>query len=184
MWHIYCQIFVHWIHIILYVPSLGYSPFPFQLYNHISHHSSTLLVTLVYPIVVIVVVYMDEENDCRSVYNDDLEEGDLYMVKSDSWDGGSSWAERRPAECSTSFNFGDRLVVIRLAKRWCDEEFNDPFMAVYDNCHGTREKLVVSFDLYMWVSRWNKDYIIKFNSMQLKTFVSTWHNLTMCFYGN
>lgn len=90
---------------------------------------------------------MDVEGDCaRYIRNDNMEEGDIYKVMSDAWEGASSWA-RKPAECSTNFNFGDRLITVRLVKNWCDQLYSDPFLAVYDNCEGLRVSPLVSLSL-------------------------------------
>jgi len=57
--------------------------------------------------------------DCetvRPIHNNDMQEGDYYIVQSDSWHGkadpwhGTSHLARRPAECALAFNFGDRLA--------------------------------------------------------------------------
>ena len=86
---------------------------------------------------------MDDEDSCQiSVRNDDLIEGDRYLVKSDSWQGHAPWA-RRPAECTVNINFGDRLVAINLVEWWCDKLFKDPFLAIYDTCLNDRTNLLV-----------------------------------------
>ena len=88
---------------------------------------------------------MDDESNCEVfIRNDDLEEGDMYLIKSDSWQGRSPWA-RRPAECTININLGDRLLALRLVEWWCDKVFKDPFLAVYDTCLGDRSNLLVSY---------------------------------------
>jgi len=106
-------------------------------------------------------VYLDSSEsavggptDCdtvRPIRNDDMEEGDYYIVKSDSWHGradpwhGTSHLARRPAECALAFNFGDRLASMKVDEWWCHlRDVPDPFLTVYNDCGGQRRKLLVS----------------------------------------
>ena len=84
----------------------------------------------------------DDENCVNSIRNDDMAEGDVYVVKSDSWLGKSPW-NRRPAECAISANFGDRTVAVQLAEWWCEKPYREPFLAVYDACDGQKHNLLV-----------------------------------------
>ena len=94
------------------------------------------------------IVYMDDDESCEiSVRNDDLAEGDRYLVKSDSWQGHAPWA-RRPAECTVTINYGDRLVAMNIVEWWCDKMFKDPFLAVYDSCLSDRSNLLVGTQIY------------------------------------
>lgn len=87
---------------------------------------------------------MDDEDNCGQmvVTNDDLEEGDSYIVRSDSWQGRSTWS-RKPAECTIGINLGDRMVGVNLIEWWCDKVYKEPFLDIYDNCDGTRKNLLV-----------------------------------------
>lgn len=79
-------------------------------------------------------LFLDQQTDCDSVIrNDDMHGNDMYIIKSDSWEG-KSLTERMPAECGVNFNFGDRLVVVRVTILWCNELYKEPFVAVYDSC--------------------------------------------------
>jgi len=80
--------------------------------------------------------------------------GDYYIVQSDSWHGkedpwhGSSHLARRPAECALAFNFGDRLASMSVDEWWCHlRDVHDPFLAIYNNCEGQRDKLLVSWSI-------------------------------------
>ena len=97
-------------------------------------------------------VYMDDEENCmRNIRNDDMNEGDLYAVNSDSWHGESPWT-RRPAECLISTNFGDRLVAVHIGQWDCEKSQGEPFLAVYDNCNGEKTNLLVrNYDYNTWV---------------------------------
>ncbi len=91
-----------------------------------------------------IVVSLDTVTECHSyTRNDDMAEGDIYVIKSDGFHGGSDWT-RKPAECSTSFNLGDRLLAVQVVEWWCNEGYEDPFLAIYDDCHGQRSNLLVS----------------------------------------
>ena len=84
---------------------------------------------------------MDKDAQCHGfVHNDDMEEGDAYMVKTDSWEGGAP-QQRRPAECAIGFNFGDRYISVRLVQWYCNENFKDPFLVVYDDCPNRRSDI-------------------------------------------
>ena len=84
---------------------------------------------------------MDDEEQCGGTSrNDDMEEGDVYYVKSQN---GWNKDARRPAECSQNFNFGDRFISLRIVEWRCDKTFENLFLAVYDNCYGTRSHLKV-----------------------------------------
>ena len=86
---------------------------------------------------------MDIANDCRIfIDNDDMLQGDMYLVKSDTWDGGAPW-ERRPAECTSNFNLGDRLIVLDVANWWCKSAFDQPFFAMYSDCTMDDDHLLV-----------------------------------------
>ena len=91
---------------------------------------------------------MDKENCDTYVRNDDMTEGDVYVVKSDSWRGGSPWA-RRPAECSTQFNLGERMIAVNLVEWWCGKSYPDPYLEVYDDCQTNKHKLLVSKDFFL-----------------------------------
>lgn len=97
-------------------------------------------------IYVILLVYLDQEDDCEriSIRNDDLAEGDLYLIKSDRYQGGSP-EKRRPAECSLDLNFGDRYISVRLVEHWCEANYQGPFLIVYDSCNGQRSGKLVDF---------------------------------------
>ena len=96
--------------------------------------------------------------DCetvRPIHNNDMQEGDYYIVQSDSWHGkadpwhGTSHLARRPAECSLAFNFGDRLVSMSVDEWWCHlRDVHDPFLAIYNNCDGQRYGLLVSVSIF------------------------------------
>ena len=87
---------------------------------------------------------MDVANDCRLfVDNDDMLEGDMYVVKSDNWEGGAPW-ERRPAECTANFNLADRLVIVDVANWWCNDMYTEPFFSLYSDCKVDPEHLLVS----------------------------------------
>jgi len=110
---------------------------------------------------VLAAVHMDSSEsavggptDCttvRPIRNDDMQQGDYYIVQSDSWHGradpwhGTSHLARRPAECALAFNFGDRLASLSVEEWWCHlRDVHDPFLAIYDNCAGQRYGLLVS----------------------------------------
>lgn len=80
----------------------------------------------------------------QNIRNDDMNEGDMYVVKSDGWHGESPWT-RRPAECYMSTNFGDRLAAVHLVEWWCEKTEGEPFLAVYDNCNGEKTNLLVCY---------------------------------------
>jgi len=94
--------------------------------------------------------------DCgtvRPIHNNDMQEGDYYIVQSDSWHGkadpwhGTSHLARRPAECALAFNFGDRLASMTVDEWWCHlRDVHDPFLAIYNNCAGQRYGLLVSIN--------------------------------------
>ncbi|KAI0217066.1 hypothetical protein LSAT2_031019 [Lamellibrachia satsuma] len=86
---------------------------------------------------------MDDSEHCSSrlVRNDNMAEGDMYEVMSDSWDGRSRWAQR-PAECWTSFNFGDRYISVTIHEWRCRDDFRKPFLTVYDDCDGRRRNVL------------------------------------------
>ena len=93
-------------------------------------------------------VFMDDEADCdKYVRSNDMIQGDMYVVSSDPYRGGSEWA-RRPAECYRNFNLGDRLIGVRITEFWCNEGIKDPFLAIYSNCFGRREGLLVCSSLF------------------------------------
>jgi hypothetical protein len=96
-------------------------------------------------------------SECRAVRpirNDDMAEGDHYVVNSDSWLGrpdpwqGRSPLSRRPAECTLAFNLGNRIVSAVIDDWRCQAQFNDLFLAFYDDCDGHRQKLLVSMQRY------------------------------------
>ena len=92
-------------------------------------------------------VYMDETDKCERptlTINDDMSEGDMYVVISDRWHGESTWSTQLPAECTHGFNFGDRLASINVIDWRCDDALRDPFLAIYDDCDLQRRNPLVS----------------------------------------
>ena len=90
---------------------------------------------------------MDELNDCwMYLRNDNVKDGDMYVIKSDRYHGGHPEA-RRPAECLTSLYFADRAVTVRLVNWWCDQPYVAPFLAIYDDCHAQMKNLMVCFTI-------------------------------------
>ena len=86
---------------------------------------------------------MDIVNDCQLFKgSNDMQEGELYVVKSDKWEGAAPW-ERRPAECVANFNFGDRLIEIDVSNWWCKGAYKDPFFALYSDCIHDEDHLLV-----------------------------------------
>jgi len=90
------------------------------------------------------------DNDCdviRPIRNDDMSEGDYYVIKSDAFSG-RPHVTRRPFECTLAFNLGDRLVAV-VVKEWsCTQQFVQPLLAIYDDCEGRRKGLLVRTGSY------------------------------------
>ena len=90
-----------------------------------------------------------ECDQVRPMRNDDMAQGDYYVINSDSWLGrpdpwqGRSQLARRPAECTLAFNFGDRFVSASVNEWRCTVRLTDLFVAIYDNCYGHRQQLIV-----------------------------------------
>ena len=84
-------------------------------------------------------VYLDDATDCdQAKRNNDMNQGDMYIVSSDMYGGGSEWA-RRPAECTRYFNFGDRMIEVHITEFWCSDGVKNPFLAIYSTCSRRRD---------------------------------------------
>ena len=92
-------------------------------------------------------VYMDTENTCNRILNDDgLSEGESYEIKSDKKiEGGlSKWSDRQYiALCPVAIDFGDRLIAIVIERWWCEKWDTDAYLAIYSDCLGRRIGLLV-----------------------------------------
>lgn len=76
----------------------------------------------------------------------DLVEGDMFLVKSDAYNGKKT-LEQSPAECSVGFNFGGRRLSVVVVDFTCDEEYGEPVLVVYADCtisHKRSKRLVSS----------------------------------------
>ncbi|ESO12849.1 hypothetical protein HELRODRAFT_188009 [Helobdella robusta] len=95
--------------------------------------------------------YMDAsegEHSCekiRPIRNDDMSEGDFYIVKSDRYEGKSNQT-KQPSECTLAFNLGDRMMSLKVNVWWCEKPFEEPFLAIYSDCEGRRKGLLTSFN--------------------------------------
>jgi len=101
-------------------------------------------------------VYMDQSEDCDKVLTQtqDLVEGDLFIVKSDVYEGKET-TQRQPAECSVVFNFGTRHLTISVVDFTCEESFNEPMLAIYADCDAQQQsKLLVCSALFAYPHSW------------------------------
>lgn len=90
-------------------------------------------------------VSMDQTEDCHIGVrrpNNDMLEGDIFMIKSDNWNGKPS-SSRQPAECLIAFNLGNRLLSVNIKDWSCDNGLVEPYLAFYDDCAGERRNLMV-----------------------------------------
>ena len=86
----------------------------------------------------VLAVFMDV-NCGGQARNDDMSEGDFYYIEAESnHDSG-----KMPAECSQSFDFGDRFIASRVIHWACEFKTDDIFMSFYDNCYGQRQNILV-----------------------------------------
>lgn len=88
---------------------------------------------------------MDQKEDCGQVRRPkhDVVEGDVFVVRSDGYNGKGTQDQRQPAECSVGFNFGDRLLSVSVVDWTCDQPYTEPFLSVYADCDGRRKTLLV-----------------------------------------
>src|SRR6218665_809171 len=91
-------------------------------------------------------VSMDQTEDCHIGVrrpNNDMLEGDIFLIKSDNWNGKPS-SSRQPAECLIAFNLGNRLLSVDIRDWSCDDNaLAEPLLAFYDNFSGERRNLMV-----------------------------------------
>ena len=91
---------------------------------------------------------MDESAECvhTIIHNDDMAENDYYLVQSDKWegkwDGKADWA-RFPAECSQTFDFGERTASVTIKTWRCRPDLEDPQLSVYQDCGSQKRRLLV-----------------------------------------
>jgi hypothetical protein len=92
-----------------------------------------------------IVVSMDQKEDCGQVRRPkhDVVEGDVFVVRSDGYNGKATSDQRQPAECSIGFNFGDRLLSLSVVDWACDQPYSEPFLLAYADCDGGRKILLV-----------------------------------------
>ena len=85
-------------------------------------------------------VFLDDATDCdQTEGNNDMSQGDMFVVSSDMYEGKAEW-QRRPAECTRYFNFGDRMIGVHITRFWCSDGTKDPpFSAIYSTCSRRRD---------------------------------------------
>ena len=100
-----------------------------------------------------------------------MSQGDMYQVSSDMYGGKAEW-QRRPAECTRYFNFGDRMIGVHITKFWCSDGIKDPFLAIYSTCSRRRDPstLLVSVPIIFQYLAYNRLVLVLHISAFIPTF--------------
>ncbi|CAD5122969.1 DgyrCDS11359 [Dimorphilus gyrociliatus] len=101
---------------------------------------------------VVKTIYLDNARECQTrlrIVRDGLNKGDTFEIKSESLP--SEMTNQPPAECGPHvFNFGGRLVRVKVHKWQCNITRNNPYIAFYDSCETERnkKKLLAKYYIY------------------------------------